>query len=97
MLLFERGHYRHHSLNKARPRATLRAKAAFAPQDTWTDGTLRRIVRGLHAFHAHKGPQGVVDFEHFATDAFCLGHATGLAGFEPPRDRAPNQTRRRYE
>ncbi len=63
MLLFERGYHRHHDLHKARALGTLRPKAPFAPQDTRADGVLRRIVRGLDAFHTHKGPQGVVDFE----------------------------------
>ncbi len=79
MLLLERGHDRHHSLDKARPLGTLRAKAAFAPQDTRANSALRRIVRGLHAFNPHEGPQGVVDLEHFPTDPFRLGHPTGLA------------------
>ena len=94
MLLLERGHHRHHGLDKPGPLGTLRAKAAFAPQDTRADGALRRIVRRLDAFHAHKGPQGVVDFEHLPTDAFRLGHATGLARFEPPRDLAPHRPHR---
>ena len=38
--------------------------------------------------------RAVIDLEHFPTDAFCLGHATGLARFEPPRDRAPDRTHR---
>src|SRR5262249_14986681 len=66
----------------------------LAPQDTRADGALGRIVRGLDAFHTYKGPQGVVDLEHLPTDAFCLGHATGLARFEPPCDRTPDRTHR---
>ncbi len=49
MLLLERGHHRHHRLDKARPLGTLRPKAAFAPQDTRANSTFRRIVGGLHA------------------------------------------------
>src|SRR5881296_3343853 len=94
MLLFKRGHHRHHGLDKARPLGTLRAKAAFAPQDTWADGALCRIVRGLDAFHPHKGPQGVIDLEHLPTDTFRLGHTTGLAHLEPSRDRAPDRPHR---
>src|SRR5206468_10160343 len=94
MLLLERGHYRPHRFDKTRPLGTLCAKAAFAPQDPRADSALRRIVRGLDAFHAHKGPQGVVGFEHLPTDAFRLGHTTGLARFEPPCDRAPDGTHR---
>jgi hypothetical protein len=40
MLLFERGHHRHHRLDKPRPLGTLGAKAAFAPQDTRADGAV---------------------------------------------------------
>src|SRR4029077_6581199 len=91
MLLLERGHHGHHGLDKPRPLRTLRAKTAFAPQDTRTDGALRRIVGWLDAFHAHKSPQGLIDLEHFPTDAFRLCHATRLARLEQPRYMAPKR------
>src|SRR5437763_14128282 len=91
MLLLERGHHGHHSLDKPRPLGTLRAKTAFAPQDTWTDSALRRIVGRLDAFHTHKGPQGLIDLQHFPTDAFRLCHATGLASLEQPSHVAPQR------
>src|SRR5262249_2085824 len=92
MRLFERGHYRHHDFDKTGACPTLSPKAAFAPPNPWADGTLRRIIGGLHTFHAHKGPQAVVDFEYFTPDAFGLGHATRLARFEQPRDLASQRT-----
>src|SRR5262245_27062346 len=97
MLLLEGGHDRHHGLHKSRPLSTLCAKAAFAPQDTRANGALRRIVRGLDACNPHARPQGVVDFEDFATAPFRLGHPTGWAGFEPPCDRAPERPHRDSE
>src|SRR5262245_57950505 len=91
MLLLERGHHRHHRLDKPRALGTLRAKAAFAPQDTWTDGALGHIVSRLDAFHTHKGPQGIIDLEYFPTDTFRLGHTTGLPRLEQPRHVAPQR------
>jgi hypothetical protein len=41
MLLFASCHYCHYGLDKARPRGILRTKAAFAPQDTRVDGTVK--------------------------------------------------------
>src|SRR5262245_31610362 len=97
MLLLERGHHCHHRFDKPRPLGTLCAQAAFAPQHTRTDGPLGRIVGRFYTFHAHKGPQSVVDFEPLPTDAFRLGDATGLARFEPPRDCAPDRPQRAPE
>ena len=92
MLLLECCHHRHHRLDKPRALCALRPKAAFTPQHTRAERALGRIICGLNAFHAHKGPQGVIDLEHLPTDPFGLGHATGLARFEPSRDRTPDRT-----
>ena len=92
MLLCERGHSRHHDCDKTAASFPLRPTAAFAPPHPGAAGPLRRIVRGLHACHAPKGPPAVVDCEPCTTDACCLGHATRLARCEPPRDLASQRT-----
>src|SRR4030095_12379389 len=92
MLLLERSHHSHHGLDKPCPLGTLGPKAAFAPQDARTDRPLGGIVGRLDTFHPYKGPQGLMDLEHFPTDAFCLRHATGLACLEQARYVPPQRT-----
>src|SRR5687768_17915440 len=57
LLLLQRRHHRQHALDKARAVLALGAKTALAPLYTRTDGTFGRIVRGLHPFNLHEGPQ----------------------------------------
>src|SRR5262249_60579175 len=65
--------------NDPGPLGTLGAKTPFAPQLPRPNRPLRRIVRGLHPFMAHKCPQGLTQLEDLPTGAFGLGDATALA------------------
>jgi hypothetical protein len=56
VLLLERRHHCHHTLNKMRACRALCAKAAFAPLHTRTDRPFSRIIGGLNAFDLHEGP-----------------------------------------
>src|SRR5262249_36964949 len=69
------------------PKRVLRLSrvSSFSPGDQSSELKARFLVNGSHfgpvvgwfdTFHAHKGPQGVVNFEDFATDACRLGHPT---------------------
>src|SRR6184192_2739829 len=44
LLLLQRGHHRHHTLDKARTVLALRAKAALTPLHPRTDRPLRRVI-----------------------------------------------------
>lgn len=55
--------HRQETFDKAAASRTLSAKAAFAPENTATQGLFSRIVGRLHAFMVHKGPQCRFVFE----------------------------------
>ena len=97
MLLFERGHHGHYGLDKPRSPCALGAKAAFAPQDTWANRALRRIVGRLDAFDPHERPQRVIQFADLPTDHLGFRHPTDLPPLEQTRDTAPNRTQEEAE
>src|SRR5688572_17399913 len=88
VLLLQRRHHRHHAFDKARAAFTLGTETALAPLHTRTNRALRRIVRGLHPFDLHKGPQGLATLENLAARPFGFGHPTLATGFEEALDLA---------
>ena len=73
LLLLQRRHHRHHALDKARAVLTLGAKAALAPLHTRTDRAFGRMVRGLHPFNLHEGPQRLAALENLPAGPFGEG------------------------
>src|SRR5687768_15594038 len=82
LLLLQRRHHRHHALDKARAVLALGAKTALAPLYTRTDGTFGRIVRGLHPFNLHEGPQRLAALENLPAGPLGFGHPTLATRFQ---------------
>src|SRR5688572_2903289 len=86
VLLLERRHHCHHTLNKMRACRALCAKAAFAPLHTRTDRPFSRIIGGLNAFDLPEGPQGLASLQNLPAGPFGFGHTTLATGFEETLD-----------
>src|SRR5437763_15390170 len=84
LLLLQRGHHRHHTLDKARTVLALRAKAALTPLHTRTDRPLRRAIGWFDTLDLHKRPQRLAPLQHLPARPFRCRHTTFTTHFPSP-------------
>src|SRR4030095_11384971 len=83
LLLLQRGHHRHHTLDKARTVLALRAKAALTPLHTRTDRPLRRVIGWFDPLDLHERPQRLAPLQDVPTRPGGLGHTAPAARCQP--------------
>ena len=76
VVLFAGGGGCHDAFDKAASLCAVRAKTPFAPLDGRAHGPFRGVVRRLHAFDIHKGPQILRIVDNALARAFHLLVAT---------------------
>src|ERR671925_2212706 len=82
LLLLQRGHHRHHTLDKARTILALRAKATLTPLHTRTDRPLRRVIGGFDTLDLYERPQRLAPLQHLPACPCGVGHTTLAARFQ---------------
>jgi hypothetical protein len=99
LLLLQRGHHRHHTLDKARTVLALRTNAALTPLHTRTDRPLRRVLGGFDTLDLHECPPCLTPLQNLTTCSVGFGHTTLTPHFQEPFDfaaqRAPLRPKRR--
>src|SRR5215475_378914 len=76
LLLLQRGHHRHHTLDKARTVLALRAKAPLTPLHPRTDRPLRRVIGWCDTLDLHERPQRLAPLQHLPAWPCGCGHTT---------------------
>jgi hypothetical protein len=87
----EGSHHGQHRCDTPGALGTAGPTAAVAPESSWADRPLGRVVRRRYAVMAHARPQGLAPLHELSTHAFGLRHATRLPRLEPPLHRAPDR------
>src|SRR6516225_279461 len=99
LLLLQRGHHRHHTLDKARTVLALRAKAALTPLHPRTDRPLRRVIGWFDTLDLHERPQRLTPLQHLTACPCGFGHTTLTPHFQEafhlPAKRAHIRPKRR--
>ena len=63
----QRGDDSQDPFDKPAPFRDIGSEAAFSPQDTLTENSLREVVRGVDPFDGDEGPEGGLQGQNFAT------------------------------